>query len=235
MTPRIDLRQPGPSELEWAAVCDGLDTFQWPPCERVVVVSPHPDDETLGVGGLICSALERGLPIVVLAVTDGEAASTAPDLAELRTAEMAAALRFLDPQGSIRTLRLRIPDSKVSRAVDALTSSIATELDAGDLVVCPLPDDGHPDHAAVSAAATNAGRAAGAVVRWFPVWAWHCHDPRASVISRGARLALTEDALARKRRAAACHASQVEGDPPVVPVAMLVRLLRPFEVLVSPP
>jgi hypothetical protein len=54
------------------------------------------------------------------------------------------------------------------------------------------------------------------------------------VLANGERLTLTEAVLERKRRAAACYASQLDGDDPVVPPTMLTRLLRPFEVLVNP-
>jgi chorismate synthase len=40
--------------------------------ERVVIVSPHPDDETLGCAGLIQSLLQRGLMPFVLVFTNGD-------------------------------------------------------------------------------------------------------------------------------------------------------------------
>jgi hypothetical protein len=36
-----------------------------------VVLSPHPDDETLGTGGLIAEACTRGQEVDVIVVTDG--------------------------------------------------------------------------------------------------------------------------------------------------------------------
>ncbi|HMM65432.1 MAG TPA: PIG-L family deacetylase [Dokdonella sp.] len=40
--------------------------------ERLLVVIPHPDDETLATGGLIQVALAAGLPLRVLVATDGD-------------------------------------------------------------------------------------------------------------------------------------------------------------------
>jgi hypothetical protein len=40
---------------------------------RVVVVAPHPDDEIIGSGALLSALSRRGIPIVLIAVTDGEA------------------------------------------------------------------------------------------------------------------------------------------------------------------
>lgn len=40
--------------------------------ERILVVAPHPDDETLGVAGLIRSALEAGSEVRVVFMTNGD-------------------------------------------------------------------------------------------------------------------------------------------------------------------
>jgi len=148
---------------------------------------------------------------------------------------MISALSCLDPLGRIRHTRLGYPDGRVARSADSLTDEIGRRVGPSDLVACPLPDDGHPDHAAVSAAATAAARRCGAVVRWYPVWAWHCHEPARSRLAHGERLPLADEVLDRKRVAVGCYASQTDGDAPVVPADMLTRLLRPFEVLVRPP
>ena len=51
------------------------DAQRWePPRKLTVVVAPHPDDETLLSGGLIAHQARAGVPVIVLAVTDGEAA-----------------------------------------------------------------------------------------------------------------------------------------------------------------
>jgi GlcNAc-PI de-N-acetylase len=71
-------------------------TLNAPQLERLVVVSPHPDDETLGVGGLIADSANRGVPIVILSVTDGEAASTdRTRLGSRRQRELRNAMRCL--------------------------------------------------------------------------------------------------------------------------------------------
>lgn len=40
--------------------------------DRVLVLAPHPDDETLGVGGLISQAVRRGAQVRILFFTDGD-------------------------------------------------------------------------------------------------------------------------------------------------------------------
>jgi len=232
--PTIDLRRAGPTEAAWAAVCDRLQPFALPRCGRMVVISPHPDDETLGCGGLIATSAARGLPVSVVSVTRGEAAADRPDLAGVRSRELGAALRCLDPTGTIGCRQLGFADGRVSDDVAALTAVIEDEIDEHDLIVCPLSDDGHPDHDAVSRASTLAAARVGAAVRWFPVWAWHCHDPRRSIIGTGERFDLDVAARRKKRLAVECFGSQLDGLDPVVPDWMLVRLCRSFEVLVTP-
>jgi LmbE family N-acetylglucosaminyl deacetylase len=43
------------------------------PGESILIVSPHPDDETLGTAGLIQSAIQAGIPVHVVFMTDGDA------------------------------------------------------------------------------------------------------------------------------------------------------------------
>ena len=47
-------------------------TLSEPPAAgRVLVVAPHPDDETLGVGGTLALHADRGDPVHALFVTTG--------------------------------------------------------------------------------------------------------------------------------------------------------------------
>jgi len=45
--------------------------------KRIMVVAPHPDDETLACGGLIALARREGIPVKVIVVTNGESFSYA--------------------------------------------------------------------------------------------------------------------------------------------------------------
>ena len=46
--------------------------------QRLLVISPHPDDETLGAGGLIQAALAQGLEVKVVLMTNGDGQAFAP-------------------------------------------------------------------------------------------------------------------------------------------------------------
>ncbi|HHP50977.1 MAG TPA: glycosyltransferase [Moorella mulderi] len=50
-----------------------LREWEWPAGEgRFLIIAPHPDDESLGVGGLISSARKRGYPVKVVFMTNGD-------------------------------------------------------------------------------------------------------------------------------------------------------------------
>ena len=68
---------------------------------RTVVLAPHPDDESLGVGGTIAQLIGLGLPVGVIFLTDGEASHPGSEshppsaLGTLRRSEARGACRAL--------------------------------------------------------------------------------------------------------------------------------------------
>ena len=70
----IDPSLPGTDERAWQRVL--ADAPDWmPPDGPLLIVSPHPDDEILGAGGLIHTWKKLGRIVTVISVTDGEAAA----------------------------------------------------------------------------------------------------------------------------------------------------------------
>ena len=45
--------------------------------ERILIISPHPDDETLATGALICAARQRGLEVCVVFLSNGDGSGSA--------------------------------------------------------------------------------------------------------------------------------------------------------------
>lgn len=213
----------------------------WPalaldPADPPLVVAPHPDDEILGVGGLLAMLGAAD----VFAVTDGEASHpgstvyTARALAGVRREETDAALfrLGLDP---VLVHRLGQPDGGIDET--ALTDALVPLLWTDRWCFATWRGDGHPDHEAVGRAAATACAETGARLVEYPVWMWHWarpDDPRVPW-ERARRIELSPAVRMRKRAAIAEFRSQVEplgpepGDAPVLPPAVLARFERPFE------
>jgi len=101
--------------------------------ERLLVVAPHPDDEALGVGGLIRRVVERGgrVAVALMSAGDGyleavarETLSASPPPArfiaygERRLEEVRAALDALGG-GRVRLSLLGFPDAELASLLDA--------------------------------------------------------------------------------------------------------------------
>lgn len=130
-----------------------------PVMHGVIVVAPHPDDETIGCGGLLALLSRAGIATTVIFATDGEAtrgASAAPpEVAALRCNEAQRACAVL---GVTSTTFLHLADGHLDEVVADLGAAIRT---AGEespaTLLCPWFGDGHPDHAAVAEAIVRSG------------------------------------------------------------------------------
>ena len=143
-----------------------------------MVLAAHPDDETLGVGGLMHDLVAAGCTVVVVVASDGEAshpqARTTPDwLARTRREECRSGLRRL---GVREVVFLGIADGKVGVPDQPLVELIDRHLDAGTVVIAPWTGDGHPDHERLGEAAATAARGVGARLWFYPIWLWHWAD-----------------------------------------------------------
>jgi LmbE family N-acetylglucosaminyl deacetylase len=244
----VDEEHMGPGEHAWASSLRSTDlrTLETLHARRLVVVTPHPDDEVLGAGGLIQTALSEGVLVEVIAVTDGEAShphsSVAPalGLADVRARETETALRRLGWNEPVVT-RLGLPDGHVGDHRSEVDAALGDILLPDDLCVAPWRFDGHPDHDACGEAALGAARAVGARSLSFLVWTWHWADPRGSDVPWDLcrRLDLSRRARARKRWSTMAFTSQIAplgpgaADAAILPSPLLRRFWRPFEVFVD--
>lgn len=211
---------------------------------RIVVLAPHPDDEILGCGGLLASAVEEGIDVQVVAVTDGEACYpgepwwTPARLRQARREELRAALHELDV-GADAIVHLGIEDGGVSQCEAPLQEWLQRNLRPDDLVLSPWRFDGHPDHEAVGRAACRAARAIGCARLEYPVWGWHWLDPvDAHLAWERPRVLNISSATDRKRRAIAQFSTQLGTVPhlqaePILPAHVLARFYRPHEVFLA--
>lgn len=185
---------------------------------RLVVVAPHPDDEILACGGLLAMRAERGLPHLIVAVSDGEASHGTSDpslcarLGERRVKESYAGLKALGLSPPC-IVRLGIPDGKAANMILSMSMKLLPLLKKADVIVTTWALDGHPDHEATNEAARQAAAKAGCRLLEAPVWMWHWATPGNLLIpwNRLVAVELHERALSAKRDALSCHRSQLEG------------------------
>lgn len=244
----VDGAHLGTSEVDWLSTnrFDAMKPLRLPPPARLVIVSPHPDDETFGAGGLIQSCGNGDhVPVKVVCVTDGEGSHPLTvagglDLRNLRRDEQQRALRRLGV-GEPDLERLALPDSQVRPHVDELAARLSDILGPDDLCVAPWWLDGHPDHDACGQAARAATRATGSRLLSFLVWTWHWASPTSNELpwSDCLLLPLSRNQAARKRWASTAFTSQIRplgsdhNGEPLLPSAVLRRFWRPFEVFIE--
>ena len=218
----------------------------------LVVVAPHPDDESLGCGGLIAQARAQGLPVRLIVVSDGcgshpNSRTYPPErLRGLRERETVAAAGELGLAGDGISF-LRLPDAHVPRAgaaaeaaADAVAEA-ARECEAG-AVVTTWRHDPHCDHEAAAAIVALARkRLADVRVFEFPVWGWTLSpETEVGAAPTGFRLDVKGQRDA-KRKAVAAHASQttalIADDPDGFRLseAMIERLCGPYEPFIEIP
>ena len=214
---------------------------------RALILAPHPDDESLGCGGLIAELCERGRPPLVLIATDGAGSHPgsrdwpAARLATLREAEaLAATARLGLPDDALDFLRLR--DTAAPRAGAAFEEAcdrIAARAEAGrcDTLLAPWLGDPHCDHEAVQTMARAVARRRDMRLLSYPVWGWLIAPDTAIAAdgpTAGFRLDITRH-LPRKGQAISEHASQygdlIADDPGgfKLPASLLDVFAQPYE------
>ncbi|PVA11020.1 PIG-L family deacetylase [Pelagivirga sediminicola] len=191
------------------------DVFQGQ--ERLVVLAPHPDDESLGCGALLARAF-AGAGAHVICLTDGSASHpgsafwTPTRLAAKRQAEMVEAIECLG--GSARDLTwLGLTDSRLYQADAAAVVARLEQVIQGwgaRHIFVPAAEDHHEDH---QATARFAGQLRTRRPDWmfysYPVWCrWDDPDFRQTIV-RHSPVSVPPGGLRdRKRAAIDAHRSQ---------------------------
>lgn len=174
---------------------------------RVLVVSPHPDDESIGCGGTLRLHSLAGDDVRVVFLTSGENGGwwveSPQELIDRRQAEAARAAEILGV-GQIEFWRE--PDAML-RASGALVARLASVLGSWkpDLLYAPHTHEDSPDHRAAARAVLRALRALSPerrpVARFFEVW---------TPVSRVDAIVDISDVLDAKIAAIRAHESQCE-------------------------
>lgn len=180
---------------------------------RLVVVAAHPDDETLGAGGLIAGCAERGIDITIVIVTDGGASHPGDrTIADRRSREAVRAIATLATSVKLRLLGYPDGRTDVHRPTIRLAINRAIgDITAGTRVAAPWRGDGHRDHRVVGEIVADL---VPAEHLWeYPIWMWHWAEPAHPAVPwHRARRASIDPSP--KARAIAEYRTQTEGDEP---------------------
>lgn len=123
--------------------------------QQVLVLAPHPDDETFGCGGTIKLLTNSGIGVDVAFMTSGELGNEVPEtLDQSRRKELAEARELearsaCDVLGVRRAIFLHGPDGQLADCplIAARLAGLFLERDYSR-VFCPGPQEAHPDHLA---------------------------------------------------------------------------------------
>ena len=118
---------------------------------NIVVVSPHPDDAELGMGGTIARLVREGHSVLIVDLTDGE--PTPAGSIERRRAEAQEADRIL----GTRRVNLGLPNRRLEHTLEARHALAAVlRRERCEMLFAPHPEDAHPDHLAATRIAEDA-------------------------------------------------------------------------------
>ena len=131
---------------------------------RVLVLAPHPDDETLGCGGSIKILTNAGIGIKVLFLTGGERADPA-----IRDLQKYSAMREKEAEKAMKVLGvadysfLRFPDRELYLNINKVREIISDIIEdfRPDTLYSPSMIDLHPDHRAAAVLALDVTKAYG--------------------------------------------------------------------------
>lgn len=118
------------------------------PCQKALVFAPHPDDETLGCGGLLAAYQAANIPTVAILVTSGDFGEHGKQGSAVREEETRAAAHILGIESVAfwkeKDRSVRCDEPSIEAARSAIIASGA------DLILAPSFNEIHPDHRATA-------------------------------------------------------------------------------------
>jgi LmbE family N-acetylglucosaminyl deacetylase len=173
--------------------------------ETILVVAPHPDDESIGCGGTICLHRQRGDRVQAVFLTSGErgvAGVPSETVRAIRESEAKAASKVLSLD---RLDFLRLPDLGVADHLESGALQLRAILESfiPTVIYLPHPGEAHPDHEATLPLVRQAlaGQTVVPQLRLYEVWSPMTTHGWAEDISLFMR---------RKLCAVRCYQSQLE-------------------------
>ena len=120
--------------------------------DRILVISPHPDDEIIAAGGLIQNAIQDKATLRIAEITDGNKHG----LKDLRYQELKDAVALLGVNAQEISF-LNFPDGLAKNYIPEIQNNLSQIISQfkPTILVYPYGLDEHPDHKAVHAAVEN--------------------------------------------------------------------------------
>jgi N-acetylglucosamine malate deacetylase 1 len=171
---------------------------------KVLVVAPHPDDESIGCGGALRRHVERGDRVAAVYLTSGELGLKQfprEEAWKIRETEAQKAAKIL---GLAEPVFLRFPDWTLREHVEVAAAALARLLksEAPEMIYVPHPLEWHPDHKAALAILFAALKEAeiSATIRGYEIW---------TPMPEYDHVENIDEAMAIKLRAIRAHKSQL--------------------------
>ena len=175
---------------------------------NVLVIAPHPDDESIGCGGAICLHVKRKDRVTAVFLTSGELGLEKLPREEawrIRENEARKAAKIL---GISELFFLRKPDWYLGKAKAKAAADLRPILieQAPQLIYLPHPAEWHPDHKAALPIVRAAlhGTGISPTLRGYEIWTPLSEHDHVENISK---------VMERKLRAIRCHRSQMSEFP----------------------
>lgn len=186
--------------------------------KHVVVIYPHPDDESFGAAGTITKFREQGVPVTYLCGTLGEMGrnmgsptfANRETLPEIRKEELLQACKVLDVDLQMLGYRDKTLEYEDRQEVATHLKAVLEEINPS-LVITHYPDYAvHPDHDALGAAAIAAVKLMDPAKR-PAVWAQAITKDYPEVLGKPDIINDITGYFEKKMEAILCHESQASG------------------------
>jgi N-acetylglucosamine malate deacetylase 1 len=190
---------------------------------RILVLAPHPDDETLGCGGTIALYAGMGKEVCAAIISKGDAVNVkAEDIADLRRKEAYRAAEILQIR---QVVFMDFPDTALNTHYDEVKQGIRDLMQTfkPDIVFAPSPMDLHEDHLVVSRIAMSLLKELGS----FKVAFYEIYSP----IRYNCIVDITEMIDIKKKAAMCYHYSLLEKPESIVFAMEGLNAYRSFDFL----
>ena len=172
---------------------------------NILIIAPHPDDETLGCGGAICHHVRHGDRASAVFLTSGELGLKRLPREKAWAVREAEARKAAGTLGLRETFFLRCSDWMLGDEIQKAARLLRPILKHTEpkLIYLPHPLDGHPDHQAafrILRAASKGTGLAQPTLRAYEIWTpLPCYDHVENITS----------VMPRKLKALRAHKSQL--------------------------